>query len=271
MLTPLLFALAAPAAPAPTPAAHDAPSAANGMIDLTAGPQGQYCLPDGSCLSVRPAPAAGDAPLRLVIHYPAAQRRADAVLDLPVTAEGDATVALWPHAIMLPSDTARGETRRAIGVIVTTNSMYSGGGGSGGRLHLLAFATGRGGQPRLDGELLASGWDSSLSIRACFSEQEARKRRGACHDEYEFNATLAPAPQPGDAVPSLRITTVATAFPRTARRNRDSSDAPPLTRADLTQWRDPDCSYTRLLRYNHGTRRYEMDRPAPDCSAYTTP
>jgi hypothetical protein len=64
---------------------------------------------------------------------------------------------------------------------------------------------------------------------------------------------------------------VATAYPRTARRTRDSNEAAPLAAADLTIWRDPECSYTRMLHFNPATERYEMDRPAPDCSAYTLP
>ena len=63
---------------------------------------------------------------------------------------------------------------------------------------------------------------------------------------------------------------VATAYPQTARRGEDNSGQK-LTKADLSDWRDFDCSYERLLHYNPATARYEMDRPAPDCSAYTTP
>ena len=41
--------------------------------------------------------------------------------------------------------------------------------------------------------------------------------------------------------------------------------------AEGSRWRDPECSYTRTLRYNPASERYEMDRVAPDCSSYTVP
>ena len=276
MLTPLLLALATPAAPPAPPPPGTAPSAQAAMIDLPAGAaEGQRCLPDGRCLEVRTAGAAGPAAVQLVVHYPAADGREDAVLDLPFTAGEWVGADLWPHAILLPTDdatdTTTGEDSRIIGVIVTARTMYSGGGGAGGRLHLLLLGGRGSGVPRLEGELLDIVWDSDLMIRACFSERDMRERRGACHDEYAYHADLAPAPQPGGNPPDLRYTAVATSYPRTARRDQDSSDQPRLTRADLTAVVDSECSYTRLLRFNPATSRYEMERPAPDCSAYTTP
>lgn len=113
-------------------------------------------------------------------------------------------------------------------------------------------------------------WDSSLMIRACFSEDDMKLRRGACHDEYGFTGTLA-AGTPGAAeLPTLICRSVATAYPQTSRRMSDNGGAP-LKKSDLVKWQDPECSYERVLRYNPATSRYEMDRPAPDCSDYTTP
>ena len=128
---------------------------------------------------------------------------------------------------------------------------------------------GRGGS-RLAGEVLDTVWNSSLMIRACFSEEDLRDRLGACHDDYRFAATLAAADDDGGELPALTYRAVATAYPQTARRSEDGSGQR-LTRADLSHWRDPECSYVRILRYNPATSRYEMERPAPDCSAYTTP
>ena len=34
----------------------------------------------------------------------------------------------------------------------------------------------------------------ALMIRACFGEDDAQRRRGACHDEYNFGGTLVIAP-----------------------------------------------------------------------------
>jgi len=107
-------------------------------------------------------------------------------------------------------------------------------------------------------------------IRACFSEKDMKDRLEACHDEYDFGATLAAAPAGADAFPTLSYRAVATAFPRTSRRSTDNSEKP-LERADLVRAQDPACTYDRILRYDPATARYEMDRPAPDCSDYTTP
>ena len=68
----------------------------------------------------------------------------------------------------------------------------------------------------------------------------------------------------------LTYRSVATAYPRTSRRSQDNSELR-LQAADLVRETDPRCSYERTLRYNPATSRYEMDRPAPDCSDYTTP
>src|SRR3546814_7438237 len=41
----------------------------------------------------------------------------------------------------------------------------------------------------------------SLMIRACFSEEDMKDRLEACHDEYDFGATLAVASMGGGAFP----------------------------------------------------------------------
>jgi hypothetical protein len=112
---------------------------------------------------------------------------------------------------------------------------------------------------------------SEVQIRACFGADDIARRRGECHDVYRYTPRLAISPDGDEQYPALSYTSAATAFPRTARRGEDSAAAPPLTAADLSEWRDPECSYTRTLRYNPATERYEMDRIAPDCSSYTAP
>lgn len=148
-------------------------------------------------------------------------------------------------------------------------ASYSGGGGSATRLHLYELVLGA--DPRLGTELLDVDWDSSLLIRACFSEQDARDRLDACQDEYDFRAELSAAPPTeGSRFPVLTYRAVATAFPRTSRRSQDNS-AVKLKHADLVRAEDPGCTYRRTLRYNPATLRYEMDRPPPDCSDYMAP
>ncbi|MGL3823534.1 hypothetical protein [Sphingopyxis sp. R3-92] len=246
-------------------AAQPAVVADPAVIALVAGEGNQLCLPDKSLCFDLPAPEVGG-------HLQVASPGGEAGdWSLPfVPNEGDA-LTLWPHLIAVPPhDGAAPESRQyLIGVVTTQSAMYSGGGGSGSRLHLLRLDT----SPSMidvGDEVLDVVWDSSLLIRACFSEKDMEDRLGACHDDYGFKATLTVAPHDGGELPALTYRSFATAYPQTSRRTEDNSGQK-LKKSDLAQWSDPECSYTRTLRYNPATSRYEMDRPAPDCSSYTTP
>lgn len=259
MLLPLLIAAAAPAtAAAPDPV----------VIALVAGEGDRQCLPDKSlCLDLPAAAETGEG--GLVFTAPATGQAQD--LSLPYSRDDGQTLSLWPHLIAVPppEDAPAGVRQYLMGVVVSQGTMYSGGGGSGGRLHLLRLDT-TPDSTRLGDEVLDVVWDSSLLIRACFSETDMKDRREACHDEYSFSGTLSGAPADGAELPALTYRSTATAYPRTARRSADNSGLR-LKAADLVHEKDPLCSYERTLRYNPATSRYEMDRPAPDCSDYTTP
>ncbi len=262
MFLPLLLA-AAPPAPAPPAAAPDPV-----VIALVAGEDGRQCLPDHSlCLDVP-----GDAESNdngLMLTAPDTGKTDD--LALPFGRDDGQTLRLWPHLVVLPrEDGAAVDARHYLmGVVVSVSSAYSGGGGAGSRLHLVRLDT-TPSTTRLGDEVLDVVWDSSLIIRACFSEQDMKDRREACHDEYRFTGTLAAGPADAGAMPALTYRSVATAYPRGARRSQDNSGVR-LAAADLVHETDPECSHERTLRYNPATSRYEMDRPAPDCSDYTTP
>jgi len=252
MLSLILAAAAAgPAASGPDP-----------MIALVAGEGGSQCLPDRSlCLDI-PAVEDGEATEAVLrVSTPGAE---SASLPLPDLGEAE-TVRLWPHLIASGS----GVRHYLVGILTGQSTMYSGGGGSASQLHLLEL-DGAPAAPMLGGEALLVPWEASLMIRACFSEEDMKDRLEACHDEYDFGATLAVASMGGGTFPTLSYRAVATAFPRTSRRSTDNS-VKPLTRADLVRARDPACTYDRVLRYDSAISRYEMDRPAPDCSDYTTP
>lgn len=246
------------------------------LIDLVDDGEGTHCLPDRSlCLEIPPGPngAYQDAPGLLMVSRPASGQASKAAFDIPYDWGGNQSLALWPHLIAVPPAAEAPPTPGPdylFGVIIRQSAMYSGGGGSGGRLHLFRLGRPNGAVP-LSNEVLGVVWDSSLMIRACFSEEDMTNRHGACHDEYSFTATLTPVAGGRDAIlPSLTYSAVATASPKTSRRSSDSSRTR-LRPQDLGPARDPVCSYSRTLHYNPATSRYEMDRPAPDCSDYTTP
>ena len=247
------FLLAAAAAPTGDP-----------VIALVADADGRQCLPDGSlCLAV-PAVEEGVGTPALVVASPAAD---DVVtLALPALPVGS-TAELWPNLIALKG--GEGDLRFLAGILARQNAMYSGGGGSAARLHLYELDAAPG-STGLGAERLDVVWDGSLMIRACFSEEDMKDRLEACHDQYDFAARLSGASADDAIWPTLTYRAVATTFPRTSRRSEDNS-AGKLKAADLVRAEDPACTYTRTLRYNAATGRYEMDRPAPDCSDYTTP
>lgn len=265
MIWTLLFAAAAPAAPVATPETDTDPV----IVSLIAGDGETQCLPDKSlCLEL----AGGDKgeARNLLVSSPASGDAEKISIALP-TGTDERSLSLWPKLVpieRLGESGARLPPEYLVGVIAEERAMYSGGGGSGGRLHLLQLGMG----PHATGlrEVFDVVWDSSLLIRACFSEQDMKDRLGACHDEYSFKATVAGAPNDGGELPALTYRSFATAYPQTSRRTEDNSGYK-LKKSDLAQWSDPECSYTRTLHYNPATSRYEMDRAAPDCSVYTTP
>lgn len=255
------------------PAAADTPAAPNPLIlDLVAKEGGQYCLPgEKICFELSGGSDSTGVPTDLTISFPGSGDAEKTSLTLPALSGEPQRLSLWPH--LIPVLVEEGEQREGaeflVGVIGEERAMYSGGGGSGGRLHLLRFDMGLHGVG-LGDSVLDVAWDSSLMIRACFSEQDVKDRLEACHDEYSFKASLIASPDDKGEFPSLTYRSVATAFPRTSRRSDDNSGKK-LKRSDLTDWRDPTCSYTQLFRFSDATARYEMDRAAPDCSDYTTP
>lgn len=250
-----------------------APAARPRMVKLVAKDDGAHCLPDGKICFSLPSDEESDAlPANLVVSFPGSDDDEKTVLPLPAVTGEPQALRLWPHAVWVRGGNeadGREGLEMLVGVIGEQRAIYSGGGGSGSRLHLLRFGM----APHaigLGGEVLDVVWDGSLMIRACFSEQDARDRLDACHDEYAFKAILKPGPDDGGELPTLTYRSFATAYPQTSRRSEDNSGQK-LKPGDLAQWKDPECSYERVLRFNNATGRYEMDRPAPDCSVYTEP
>ena len=154
-----------------------------------------------------------------------------------------------------------------VGGIVSFSSMYSGGGADASTLQL-ARVRHLQDDIQVDDDVLTVPWQGNASIRACFSEQDARQRAGACHDEYSFSAKLGLDPA-AQAMPVLRYQTVATRFPAGASRFEDSLAKGPLKKKDLRTEQDPACSYTRLFRFSEGM--FHPDQALPDCAGYTEP
>ena len=167
----------------------------------------------------------------------------------------------WTHLARLP------DGGFLAGVEVGFSSMYSGGGGQATELRLYRLdARGEAGTT----PVLAVPIRGSLTIRACFSEEDMKQRAGACHDEYGFEATLTAAGEAGD-MPVFDYVTTATAYPRGVSRSEDSLEKPPLKPADLVTVRNPKCSFSRRFTFDAVAGEYRPDSALPDCSDYTVP
>jgi hypothetical protein len=181
---------------------------------------------------------------------------------------------LWPHFIrqtVVHDDGAEPVETLIIGIITSVSAMYSGGGGQAEDVRLYRVPDKADGTPALV-ELLSLPLNTGLIIRACFSDKDYRNRRGVCHDNYDYNATITLAPkQDKTALARLvyRATTITT--PGSSRRSKDNSGGRKLTAADIKPRTDPRCTYRRTIAFNPTTKQYEFDRPGPDCSEYTVP
>jgi hypothetical protein len=174
----------------------------------------------------------------------------------------DLSHAVWPNLLILEDGSF------LAGVQTRTSTSYSGGGGSATELHL--FPVSANGTPGAE-PVLNAPIEGSLMIRACFSERDMRRRRGACHDEYGFSSRIGVAPGAAAGHPILTYRTEAWAFPRGVSRSADSNQMRPLRQDDIVRQRDAACSYTRRFRFDAGAGAYRPDRPLPDCSDYTVP
>lgn len=187
-----------------------------------------------------------------------------ALSELPDGAQ-DTGITLWPHVLRLADDNGA----ILVGVEINVSTGYSGGGGSASELRL--FEVGRDGSTFRDREVLSVPIEGSMSIRACFNEQDERSRLGACSDEYQFTAMLGLDPAAKSGYPRLVYQTRATSFPGNVSRDKDSLDGPPLRKQDLVTAVNQQCTYKRVFHFEAHPGAYMPDHPLPDCSNYTVP
>lgn len=151
------------------------------------------------------------------------------------------------------------------GVVQTRFESYSGGGGSLTQLQLSEIGSGKSGAPEMVLEVPLA---SSFLVRACFSKEDEKHRRGACHDEYRFSATLtAVAKAAGDEV-RLLYRTRADTFPGKRNRKDDSTQDPPLRKRDLYRAVDPTCTVDRIIMRKQPAGKFVWNKPLPDCEDY---
>jgi hypothetical protein len=225
-----------------------------------------HCTPDERwCAQISRDVDTDESTLYVFAGHPREPTRP--VLSHPLPAPvSDEKFSLWPKVVRL----AGPQGGMLLGVETRLTVGYSGGGGSSSDLLLLRLTV-KSADELSAASVLSVPLAGSQMIRACFGEKDERARRGACHDEYEFAATLSLAPATGEAddPPPLVYETVATTYPGDVSRDADSTQRPPLRQSDLVRVRDPACSYRRLMRFDGAV--YVPDSPLPDCSQYAVP
>lgn len=182
-------------------------------------------------------------------------RTADAsTRTIPALAEGEER-AVWPFAVIA------GE-RVLMGFLDTHYEMYSGGGASFTTLTLYDV-TGESPAAQLSVQIAAD-----IMIRACFSEDDTRARREACHDEYKFAASLNLDKSVAEGAPRFLYVSEAATFPGRVSRTEDSAERGALKASDLVWARDETCSTTRTFAFDDGAG-YQPDAPLPACTDYS--
>lgn len=170
------------------------------------------------------------------------------------------TWTVWPVIVRI----GRTDESALIGVAFTARQMYSGGGAEATQLFLYSVAGG------VANETVRMPLSASKTIRACFSEADQDKRAGACQDEYAFVTRISLDESVSEGAPRINLETAAGAYPRGAALDSDSTEAPPLTEADLVWTPDATCSYRRT--YTQGPDGlYEPDQILPPCTDYLEP
>lgn len=168
------------------------------------------------------------------------------------------TPDVWPVIVR----NGRGDESVLVGLSWPTSEMYSGGGANASHLTLYRIAPGA----QNATEVLTFRSSASISIRACFDEEDRAARRDACSDEYIFGGDLALDEANASGPARLILQTRATTFPGARSRDSDSTQEPPLATSDLVTAADPACSYRRMLTFNGEV--YAYDTPPPPCDNY---
>jgi hypothetical protein len=254
-------------------------------------PQGTLCTQDKRwCLFISETGNVSVYDGQLPIRKIDGKRRPANVITNPAAVSMQATEAaestLWPSLIRKPAYDNNGRVfgeTIIYGVQSTNRAMYSGGNGSATWLVLSALS------PHIDGSasgpsdfgfLVKIPLRASKMIRACFSEEDAKRRLGACHDEYSFEGMLtlgkAAKNQSKKSAknrydwPELFYQSRATATPGSSNFEKDNTRKQ-LKESDLIPRTDKKCSYARTYKYNGELGIYAPTKAEPECSTYLEP
>ncbi len=158
-----------------------------------------------------------------------------------------------------------GNANYLIGILEHNSTMYSGGGASVDTLHLYKLSK-TGANWKLSDELLNIPYRGSKMIRACFSELDMKNRHGACHDEYDYGASITIAKGAKGEFPNLIYNAVSTDYPASSSLEKDNSVK--IKKSDLYRKKDIECTFTRMITFDSISKQYQLNKPIPDCYDY---
>ncbi|MBZ9894600.1 MULTISPECIES: hypothetical protein [unclassified Mesorhizobium] len=109
------------------------------------------------------------------------------------------------------------------------------------------------------GEKEIARWTLDTEGDSCFSEEDYKRRAGACSAEFSFAGVLSADKSDGQHLPVLHFKLEASHFPRGISRFDDSTRLAPIHKGDLTWEEDPRCTFSRSFRYDLTREQYLPD------------
>ena len=201
-------------------------------------------------------------------HMSVLSRTADGKLAerarLPLENDEDLRIESSPWQTIVRSRQNGRPEQVLVGIKRRQSESYSGGGGSLTELQLFSIGASR--NAATAG--VSAPLESSFMIRACFTPEDEKSRRGACHDEYHFAGELNLAKSRRSGEVSLLFKGRAETYPGRRNRMDDSSMEPPLRKSDLVWALDADCTFQRYIRWSPSTGALTWSRPLPSCESF---
>jgi hypothetical protein len=236
------------------------PAPAPGRIEA------ERCMPKTRlCFSINERDEQGRPLLRVRVFGGSSDRS----LPLDLTTGDAAGLAVWSLAIRrAPHEEADavGESM-IVGVEATQRLVYSGGAAHTTVLWLYRIDN-AGTANAFAQQLLSVPFDAERSIRACFNEEDEKRRHHACLDQTSVKAMLVLDADNAEPMPRLIYHVATGSYPSDMPFRAPEELPERLAKSDLVDYRHPVCSYDRKLAWNPATARYEFDRPAPDCHLF---
>lgn len=193
---------------------------------------------------------------------------ASVVAALPAKSDNEhITFAPWRRIVR--EYAADGSELVVVGVAGNEYISYSGGGGQIVRLALYVLSPTPIALTPEPAYLVPL--SSALSIRACFTPEDAERRLNACNDQYEFAGDVSLDEEAANDPLALVVTTNAETYPGVRSRDHDSTEDPPLLPGDLKNAKNEQCSYRLVLHYDVQTREYTPDHTPPACEDFLDP